>query len=91
MVSPPPPPPPPSGGAPTGFVNQASYTGNCAQRPAGTVCVAFPDGYIWLVTDSIVRQEDRGTVDGKSLRVAIGGKAEYQHLLTTNYVQQVNK
>ena len=84
-------PDPPASGPPAGFSDRASYTGNCAQRPAGTVCVSFSDGYIWLVSDSITGQEDRGTVDGKSFRVAIGAKAEYQHLLGTSYVRQVNK
>jgi hypothetical protein len=87
-----PPPPPPSGdGPPAGFIERSSYAGNCGQRPAGTVCVSFTDGYLWLVSDSIVKQEDRGSVNGKTLRVAIGTKAEYQHLLTTNYVRQVDK
>ena len=85
------PPPPPPSGPPGGFTEQAPYAGNCAQRPQGTVCVAFSDGYIWLVSDSILKQEDRGTVDGKNLRVAVGAKAEYQHLSGTKYVRQVNK
>jgi hypothetical protein len=76
---------------PAGFRNQASYTGNCASQRPGTICMTFPDGYVWLVNDSVVKWEDRGSVAGKPLRVALGGKAEYQHLLGTTYIREVKK
>jgi hypothetical protein len=76
---------------PAGFKEQASYSGDCSKRPAGTVCLNFTDAYVWLVADKIVKHEDRGTVAGYNLRVVVGEKAEYHHLLHTKYVREVKK
>jgi hypothetical protein len=83
------PTPTPTSGPPAGFKEQASYGGDCRERKPGTVCLSFPDGYVWLVSDSVQKWEDRGTVAGKPLRVAVGAKAEYQHLVGTKYVREV--
>jgi hypothetical protein len=74
-----------------GYKEQASYGGDCNKQPAGTLCLNFPDAYIWLVTDTIQKWEDRGTVDGKRVRVVIGAKAEYHHIMNTKYVREVKR
>ena len=30
------------------FVETPPYRGNCRQRPPGSVCITYSDGYIWL-------------------------------------------
>jgi hypothetical protein len=77
--------------APEGYKVQASYNGNCANRPAGTVCLAFSDGYVWLVSDSIQSQTDRGSWEGKTIRVATGAKAFYFHVLGTSFVRELKR
>jgi hypothetical protein len=77
--------------APEGYKVQASYNGNCANRPAGTVCLAFSDGYVWLVSDSIQSQADRGSWEGKTIRVATGAKAFYFHVLGTSFVRELKR
>jgi len=101
-----PPPPPPSGntggssnqsgnsgvsGVPQGYKQQASYSGNCAARTAGTVCLGFSDGFVWLINDAITGQQDRGTFEGKTIRVAEGRKAYYFHILGTTWVRELPK
>ncbi len=78
-------------GPPAGFKEQASYSGDCSKRPAGTLCLNFTDAYVWLVSDKVLKHEDRGTVAGHNLRVVVGEKAEYHHLLHTKYVREVKK
>jgi hypothetical protein len=77
--------------APEGYKVQASYTGNCANRPSGTVCLAFSDGYVWLVSDSIQSQADRGDWEGKTIRVATGAKAFYFHVLGTSFERELKR
>lgn len=73
-----------------GFVVQASYAGNCAQRPEGSICLQFSDGYTWLIYDSIVGSRDTDeTYQGKPIQIRLGAAAEYHHVLGSNLVKEV--
>ena len=61
---------------------QESYSLDCKSRPAGTVCVRYDDGYIWLVRDSIRSWERRGAV-----QIAVGIAARYEHIISTSSVR----
>ncbi len=76
---------------PVGFGQQESYTGDCRSRPAGTVCIAYSDDYVWLVQDSILGWDEDGTWEGHTIRVAKGSHADYYHILDTLFVKQVPK
>src|SRR5262249_23676195 len=89
-------PPPPTRGAstttlPTQFEHEASYPGDCSRRPPGSVCIKFEDGYVWLVSDSVLGTRDGDIFDGKPVEVIIGNKHEYQHVLGTDLVKEVPK
>lgn len=73
------------------FEEQASYAGDCGSRPAGSVCIEYEDGYVWLVYDSILGWGEDGTWQGKKISVAKGFKADYHHVLGTLLVKQVPK
>ena len=85
-----PPRPPPSNSPVANYLSQPSYSGNCRQRPQGSVCLGFGDGYIWLVYDSIT---GRGTKSdaGQQVEVAFGGRADYYHVPGTTLVRTVSK
>lgn len=71
------------------FVEQESHSGDCGNRPSGTVCIGYDDGYRWLVSDAI-RGWRQGSWEGQAVQVAIGFRAEYHHVLGTKLVMQVN-
>ena len=52
---------------PSGFRGQKSYLLDCKSRPAGSVCISYADGYIWLVYDSIAGWDDAGYRQGHPL------------------------
>ena len=62
-----------------------SYSGDCKARPAGTVCVRYGDGYIWLVRGAITGWKEV-VESGQKIQVAIATTGRYRHLLYTNYV-----
>ena len=76
---------------PTEFNEQLSYAGNCLTRPAGSVCLGYPDGYRWLVYDSILGWGDIGPWQGKQTLAAYGVKADYHHVLGTSLIKEVPK
>ena len=76
---------------PPGFLEQASYTGDCGSRPAGSVCLGFPDSYGWLIYDSVQGWDQRGSWGGNEIVVALGFRADYYHILQTNLVKTVSK
>lgn len=84
-------PPPQSGEISCeGFVEQPSYSGDCAARPANTTCVGFSDGYIWVVSDGIIGWEDHScSGPGGSVRTALGVRGAYHHILFTRLVKSV--
>jgi hypothetical protein len=74
------------------FVQQPSYTGDCKQRPAGTVCLGFDDGYIWLVSgESVVGWAYGEPWQGQQVQIVQGVKADYHHVLGTLLVKVVTK
>lgn len=73
------------------FSQQASYGGDCTNRPAGTVCVKFGDGFLWLVKDAITGRSNAGVHNGNKVLVAHGVKADYHHVSGTNLVRVVSR
>jgi hypothetical protein len=73
-----------------GFFEQPSYPGDCGRRPAGTVCMAYTDGYIWLVEDVVISIERRQDCNGHVLAIRDGASGtQYHHILFTNFVKEV--
>jgi hypothetical protein len=66
---------------------QSTFTGDCAHRPAGDLCVEFSDGFVWLVQDSIT---DWGSNHG-TIQIAYGRTANYAHALGTDLVWTLEK
>ena len=71
-----------------GYVSQASYTGDCRNRPSGTVCIGYGDRYVWLVRDSIKGWSEGSSFDCRRVQIAEGFKAAYHHVLGTDLVKQ---
>lgn len=66
---------------------QPTYTGDCAHLPAGSTCIEFADGYIWLVEDTITGWgSNHGTV-----QIAYGTTADYGHAFGTSMVWTLSK
>ncbi len=76
---------------PPGFLEQASYAEDCRSRPAGSVCLGFPDSYVWLIYDSVQGWDQGGSWHGNEIVVALGFRADYYHILQTNLVKTVSK
>ena len=76
---------------PRAFVSQPSYTGSClaTERPPGSICLGFSDGYRWLIYYPVTGWRTDSPYNGYTVRVAIGLKAEYQHVLMTDLVMEV--
>jgi hypothetical protein len=73
---------------PDGYTSQPSYSGDCTNRPPGSVCVKYSDDYIWLVYDSISGRRIDGYWGGKPIEVAEGYyHGEYFHIVGTDYVK----
>jgi len=68
-----------------GYIEQKPYGGDCDAKPSWTECIAYSDGYILLVTDSVLSWEDVEE-DGKNVQVAVGNDARYYHVLNPNLV-----
>jgi hypothetical protein len=70
------------------FIEQPSYSGNCQERPSGTVCLRFSDGYIWLITDSVGggNNQYRYYLHGEPIQSVDGERAIYHHVLHANLV-----
>jgi hypothetical protein len=71
-----------------GFVRQSSYGGDCGQRPAGTTCLKFSDGYVWLVRDGIGGWRNGPPYQGRSVEIALGAVHSYEHVLGTDLVAE---
>lgn len=72
----------------SGFKEQPSYAGNCRNRPPGTICWGFPDGYVWLANDGYGSRGYEYACGGQTVSVARGGRADYHHVLWTEYVKE---
>jgi len=72
------------------FDEQPAYTGDCMSPPAGSACIEFTDGYIWLVSDLIQgkRYTTRPSI-GKSIETVMGGANEFHHYFGTSLVKRV--
>jgi len=81
---------PPSNEPCDGFTSQPDYEGNCAERPPGSVCIGYEDGYTWLVYDSIMGWREYLCEDQR-VRVAIGFQYEYHHIIDTLLVKKVRR
>ena len=69
---------------PAGFTAEPSFTGDCENRPPGTVCLNFGDAYFWLIYESVVSWNTVG-----DLISAYGTNYEYQHLLGSNCIKLI--
>jgi len=77
---------------PEGFQEKPSYSGDCANPPAGSACLRFRDGYLWLVEDVVAgRREEVGAWGNHQVVEATGKQGRYQHILGTQYVKSVAK
>jgi hypothetical protein len=72
-----------------GFQKQISYSQNCEQRPAGTFCLKFDDGYVWLVEGKEPVRERPQLRFTLVIQKAVSDDAEYQHLAGTSYVMKI--
>lgn len=73
------------------FFEQATYTQNCAQRPENTVCLAFSDGYIWLIEDAVLSRTTGESYQGKTVEIVEGIHGYYHHPLNTSLIKFVPK
>jgi len=69
-----------------GFRSRLAYEGDCRARPQGTVCLLFDDGYLWLIRDSALRSELYSCGE-QTVRVVLGNRNYYQHVLGTDLVK----
>lgn len=72
---------------PEGYSCQLPYSGDCLNRPPGSICVEYDDEYTWLVYDSIQGWRYDGDWQGLPIQVAMGFSGEYFHIIGTNYVK----
>jgi hypothetical protein len=68
-----------------GYFSQQSYSGDCVNRPQGTVCLGFPDNYTWLINDS-VRSLENDSCNQNEVVIAVGFRSKYHHIIGTNLV-----
>jgi hypothetical protein len=61
-------------------------SGDPGERPAGTVCLSFDDGYMWLIADSVAARELR-VEEGRTIDSVLGASQRYEHVLETYAVQ----
>jgi hypothetical protein len=77
---------------PTSYIQQASYTGDCLNRPADSVCLGYQDGFIWFIqpfNDSIKGWGLADPYQGYPVQVAYGQNADYYHVLYADLVMIV--
>lgn len=68
--------------------DQESYAGDCRARPAGTVCLRYKDGYVWLIRGGVSGWETR--VEGaRTIQAAVASNGRYEHILGTRKVRRV--
>ncbi|BBO88812.1 hypothetical protein [Desulfosarcina ovata] len=72
----------------TNYFEQPSYSGDCSERPPGSVCIGYSDNYTWLIYDSITGWRE-ATCDGNKVQVAVGINREYHHILDSNFVRAI--
>lgn len=74
--------------APPDYHMQTPYEGDCEKRPPGSVCLSFSDGYTWLVYGVILSTSTERR-DDYEVEVGKGQKADYYHILYTDFVKEV--
>ena len=80
--------PPASSGSTASWGQQDSYAGDCKARPAGTVCVRFDDGFVWLVRGGVSGWNTR-VEGGRTIQVAVTSAGRYEHVLGTRMVRHI--
>jgi len=73
---------------PEGYVEQEP--GDC-RHPARGTCIGYDDGYTWLVYDTVLGWDKRGSWQGRTIQVVVGAKADYYHVLGTRYIREEPK
>jgi len=84
-------PPPATKARGTEFKLRDPYRGDCDNRPTGSVCIKFSDGYVWLIHDAIQGSSEAGRWNGKPIIVFYGFRADYYHVLGTSLIKEIPK
>ncbi len=74
-----------------GYTIQASYDGDCKNRPKGTVCARFSIKFVWLIETSVMDWRKEVCNDNKVLIAEGGDGYDYYNILGTNYVKKVKR
>jgi len=70
----------------TDYIEQQTYQGDCQNRPPGSTCVQYNDGYTCLVFESIYGWDLNG-----NLQIAHGYNGDYYHVLGSNRIKFVGQ
>lgn len=71
------------------WTTQTPYAGDPRDRPPGTVCVNFDDGYRWLITESVLDRNEWAE-GGRTIQAAITATRRYEHALGTHHVRIID-
>lgn len=75
----------------TGFEEVSPFGGDCHHRPPSSVCVRFSDGYVFLMRDGHVGWAEGVLEDGRAVEIAVGARAEVQHVRGTRLLRLVKR
>ncbi len=79
----------PKKGPPPGFVSQPTYEEDCRERPAGTICLQFSDGYIWLIEETPLGPVfSSGKWLDKEIEVRYGSRHYFYHVKGTSFIRK---
>jgi len=71
-----------------GWKAQPPFVGDPRNRPPGTVCISFADGYLWLISESVDGRESWREGD-RTVEAAMSQRRRYEHALGTQEVRIV--
>jgi hypothetical protein len=72
------------------WIEQRSFAGDCRKQKAGSVCITFTDGYVWLIHTCVLDREEREE-EGKIIERVTSSKINYDHILGTEMIRVVKK
>lgn len=72
------------------WTTQPPYAGDSSNRPRGTVCLRFKDGYTWLIEGAAISTWDKRLDGDRMVQSAINTTHRYEHLLGTNRVRVID-
>lgn len=71
------------------WTTRPPYAGDPGDRPRGTVCINFADGYTWLIPGRVSKWERRVEGDQK-IQAVISDTLRYEHVLGTQEVRIID-